>query len=493
MIELEYNIEPVQTYELVVEHLKVILSKVRKWSRAFFPKLRNYGEKTSGRAETENLHHKDDPLIHSRAPLHQNVPSLITRMNSRETEVEAHQIRSLKRPLQTSSSCSEVVPEWVRDKLSGHGSDLLTQQWIAASSFTVTLVSSYSAHILFCKPPLPISITQGKGERLEEEEEEEDTEEGESIFQKEVHGVSTTSYRTRVITLIDGQLVCSCFFMSQYALPCRHILAFISKFSLPFTHLSVHLRWHKAWSMGYFLPHYHRSFRDGFVGVPLLAPFPSLTLSPVSSVNEDDPPPVMSSPPPSPVFDNTPPSSPSSNANNLFRELNFELECLSKDLRSYSSHSREALAWSLKEVKEVRMAILLSYTRDFLHNRNTSTSSSSSLTFLDSTVPTDLPTSSSRALFAYERRRGVAHRTSSKSTQHPPRGSTYTLYDRVPPPSTRRSQNSQTFSHSSDITSPLSPTQTCVSSMDVTSTPPLILALPPLILPDSSDEDNFHL
>ena len=207
--------------------LLTIHSKADKWSCAYYPHLRNFGEITSGRSEAENMHHKKDPTIHAQSKMHQNVAAISKRMENRETNEVIHLNNSNKRPLLTDLTEYPNLsdPEqllWIRESLTHHAQHLLFQQLSFSYNYSATITSSTSIQVFYS------SSTSSK----------------------------SAPHRVRNVTYSSPSkiIVCSCSFMWEFALPCRHILCALRTLNILLQAHHIHLRWHKSWASGKFLP-----------------------------------------------------------------------------------------------------------------------------------------------------------------------------------------------------------------------------------------------
>lgn len=341
------------------------------------PFCRNFDETTSVRVEVENRHHKEDSTIHSQTSMAANVKAVTLRMNKRATEKSHHHLQYLKKPLSTSDSSVELSPItpplWFREQFTYYCNKLLSEQWELSFNYMVNIKSPTQALVMYSS--------------------------------------STSDHKVRVINHLSSssQLVCSCMYIWCYALPCRHLLCVIRKFSLPFGPHHIHLRWHKSYALGMFLKIYHRSFLDGYIGVYSASEFPFIPISdePVISDMDIDTNSSIPSDLPSTLPSVPMSSSSSSTTIDTYQLLVRAFEGFKKDVIGSCSHSSEATSWALTFIKNSHLQFLQDYNQEFI--------TSSQGSFFDPTVISDLPPNRSRALFSHERsrkrKRKVAKRT----------------------------------------------------------------------------------
>jgi hypothetical protein len=491
--------------EATLEALSVILSKAPKWARVYFPKIRNFGEKTSGRCETENLHHKDDSAVHSRSEMKSNIKAVNLRMQNREIQRTEDIRLSAKRPLpldaslQSSIQDADGCPLWFRDKLTRFGSSQLSDQWIAADSYSVKVQSPNICVVQYC-PSYGVNV------------EHYGDDEGEMNSTSTSSASSTSQWKERIVQVIEplSQIVCSCNYVAIHALPCRHILAVVKKLEIPFSANSVHLRWHKSYLRGTFIKHYHRTPKDGFRGIPFkgnfpyfpkvdVVPMPSNEVEQISdhdineepsedevkevldphgkeeesdsddSDYEDDgqfsPSCSPESPPYSPERERKSSSSSSSHGD-VYQMVSQAFDAFKGRVLERSTHSQQTAEWSLRFISKMEDSFDTQYVEEFLANRGT--------LFLDSTFPSDLPMTKKRALYSFEKR-GKIHK--NKSTNQATQ-----FYDRLPPMPTRRRiafEKEEEEEFYSSQSQRMSIDESTSSQLE---TPPLQLVTPPLLL-----------
>jgi hypothetical protein len=223
------------------EVLLHIQSKQAYWCRAWYPNARNFGEVTSGRVETENLHHKKDDQVHSRSSLKQTAEADHFRMERRKVQKQVKMLSSLRHPILETIK-DQSLPPWVYEKLTHYGAKLFEEQWALSHNY---IVSQKNSNVL--------SVNYA---------DEADTDEG-------------TTHKCHTTSVQDQFLQCSCIFVISEAMICRHLLAVMHYLDLPIQDSHIHLRWHKSWMNVMFLSHYHRHFNDGFNSIYLSSPLPN--------------------------------------------------------------------------------------------------------------------------------------------------------------------------------------------------------------------------
>jgi hypothetical protein len=364
----------------------------------------------------------------------------------------------LRKPLPPSSLSSSsnidknLLPLWVREHLTDYAVTLLSNEWeLSLRNYSIEYLSPAQVLVKYI-PPSSLDADDD----------------------------SQNEQKVRVINFLSSsqQIVCSCPFSWMNALPCRHLLLIIRMFDIPFNHLHIHIRWHKSFALGNFMSIFHRSFLDGFIGVPcakefsplseFLPPNSSSTSTPIAcDLNDDGPIPgdLANSLSSSSTAPNT------SSTSTPFASISQAIGNFKKDILAVCNHSQEVTAFCLSFIQQTQQQFLQEYNEKFLI-----TSSQGGL--YDPTVISDLPPTRKRCLSQSEKYRKKRKRKTTTSTSTSDElviFDTYKSLNRRPP--SKRKKTSKVSSSSS------------IHLIENPSTPPLDAGTPPLIIDEMSGDE----
>jgi hypothetical protein len=414
--EVEYHWEEIHNYvakkfitdgrrQSVLEVLRVIRSKQAHWCRAWYPNARNFGEVTSGRVETENLHHKKDDQVHSRTSLNKTVEADFNRIGRRKVVSQTNLLARLRHPILETIK-DQSLPIWVHQKLLANGAKLFQEQWSLSHNYIVTQLSASVLRVTYSQP-------DEKADATDED----------------------ATHKCHTISIVNQFMQCHCIFVISHTMICRHLLAAMHHLNIEVQSSHIHLRWHKSWMNGMFLSIYHRGFNDGINSIGVSFSLPILS----SDFLEEDDALFSLSSPSSPSFPSSSqssmilPSSPSSSqsapAFQPYFALRRGLESFTKDILDMCAHSEEASKWALQQLPVMQQNFIRKYSLELLDSTD------------DGRVTSDLPLSRKRAKYHFERvRKKSAKYLKHYDTYHDPPSSS----SRTSPPRTRSQSKAST-------------------------------------------------
>jgi hypothetical protein len=350
--------------EKAKEVFETLKSKQPHWCRAWFPNTRNFGEITSSRVETENLQHKRNVRVHSRASLTSAAKVDYARATRRTTEeILQAQCTFLKNPIHEDDDSSESdsessLPQWIFKTLTRYGTTLFEEQWKLSLRYDVTPRDSHILNV------------QLKDSFLEED---------------------SPSAKRHLISLRNKILSCSCVFTKSFAMICRHVMAAMKHLEICVTSLHVHIRWHMTWMNGLFLDVYHHQFNDGYSGAMI-----DLEKIPHEEVVSNS---IEASSPSSPSTLSKPLRGPASPPQEVIKtpylQLKRQLVSMTRVILEQCSHSNAAMEYAMNELREFEDNFYEQYQQKFL---------SQTSQVIESRPTTDQTVKRKRALFSFERR-----------------------------------------------------------------------------------------